>query len=147
MTNESKQQNLEELKACPFCGGKAHYCNPITPSTNHLVYCENACLTIGFVADRVWNTRAQTWLVVDRIELAFMIQEIINECHRRKKDADMSDLVDKYWKKFGTAQPKVEWPAECDDYTKTFAYRVGYDNARRDCIAAHARAQEGKNAI
>ena len=39
--------------------------------------------------------------MITRHDLAFMVQEIISECHSRPKGAEMIDLIDKYAAKFG----------------------------------------------
>lgn len=55
---------------------------------------------------------------IERIDIAFMVQEIISEAHTRKKGVDMSDLIDKYAKKFASAQrqvPSVEEIVKCLD--------------------------------
>ena len=39
--------------------------------------------------------------MITRHDIAFMVQEIISECHSRPKGAEMIDLIDKYADKFG----------------------------------------------
>lgn len=45
---------------------------------------------------------------IDRMEIAFMVQDIISEAHSRKKGAEMRDLIDKYAKRFGKPNKLVE---------------------------------------
>ena len=76
--------------------------------------------------------------MITRHDIAFMVQEIISECHSRPKGAEMIDLIDKYADKFGKDNNQCETIAgssfkflsnkEEDIYTFEDGKPIGKDN-------------------
>ncbi len=72
MTEKSRKVNesqIDFLKPCPFCGGKAEIVHPYRGATGAYIFCTNCCLSInhGFCRDDealkeltdMWNARVR----------------------------------------------------------------------------------------
>ena len=71
--------------------------------------------------------------MITRHDIAFMVQEIISECHSRPKGAEMIDLIDKYADKFGKDNSGMK--------EREYHYRDGYRNGY---IEGFNKALEGQ---